>query len=171
MAEKLAQYDIGDWVVHYAYGIGQIQKMDEKPINGKQVPCFEVKAENGAYWWFQHSTKDNPRVRLVASPDVLQQAQDELQKTIQELDLDKHAWKKRIDEVMASGDFIAVTQIVRDLTMLKTKRKLNLIENRALDKFKTRLLNEWSTSTNTDVETVRPILKRYLNACRKSASK
>ena len=34
MTEIGTQYLIGDWVVHYAYGIGQIKKIEEKPIHG-----------------------------------------------------------------------------------------------------------------------------------------
>jgi RNA polymerase-interacting CarD/CdnL/TRCF family regulator len=162
MNEIASLYSIGDWVVHYAYGIGQIEKIEEKPINGDPVPCFLVKAQNGAHWWFKRSNAENPRVRPVASPDVLQRAEEELQKPVQDLELDKKLWKNHIDEVMAGGSFIQITQIVRDLTILKTKRKLNQIENKALDLFKNRLLSEWSATMDTDIEAVGRKLKRYL---------
>ena len=168
MTEIASLYSIGDWVVHYAYGIGRIEKIEEKPINGEAVPCFQVKAQNGAHWWFKRSNTENPRVRPVASPEVLQRAEEELQKPVQDLELDKKLWKSHIDEVMAGGNFIEITQIVRDLTILKTKRKLNQIENKALDLFKNRLLSEWSATMNTDMEAVQQKLRRYLQKYKKS---
>jgi RNA polymerase-interacting CarD/CdnL/TRCF family regulator len=162
MTEIASLYSVGDWVVHYAYGIGQIRKIEEKPIDGETVPCFRVKTQNGAHWWFQSDKVDNPRVRPVASQEILQDAEEELQKPIQDLTLDKNIWKKRIDEVVSNGDFIAIAQIVRDLTLLKTKRRLNQIENKSLSLFRNRLLNEWSTTMDTDINTAQRKLKRYL---------
>jgi len=162
MTEIASLYSIGDWVVHYAYGIGRIEKIEDKPINGDPVPCFQVKAQNGANWWFKRSGAENPRIRPVASPDVLLHAEEELQEPIRDLELDKNLWKKHIDEVMMSGDFIAIAQIVRDLTVLKTKRKLNQIESKSLNLFKNRLISEWSATMDTDIEAVGRKLKRYL---------
>lgn len=170
MTEITALYSIGDWVVHYAYGIGQIEKIEEKPMDGETVPCFQVKAQNGASWWFKTNSFDNPRVRPVASPDIIQRAQEELQKPVQKLDPDKNLWKRHIDDVIASGDFIAITQIVRDLTVLKTQRKLNQIENRALTLFETRLLIEWSATMNLDIELIRPKLEGHLQKYKEKAT-
>jgi RNA polymerase-interacting CarD/CdnL/TRCF family regulator len=162
MTEIASLYSVGDWVVHYAYGIGRIEKIEKKPINGDPVPCFQVKAQNGANWWFKKSSVENPRVRPVASPDVLLRAEEELQKPIRDLELDKNIWKNRIDKVNSDGNFIAITQIVRDLTILRTQRKLNQLEKKALSLFKERLLREWSATLDTDIEAVRGKLKHYL---------
>jgi RNA polymerase-interacting CarD/CdnL/TRCF family regulator len=169
MTEIFFLYSIGDWVVHCTYGIGQIKKVEVKPIDGELVPCFQVKTQNGAQWWFPQKDADNPRVRPIASQEVLQRAQEELQEPVQELDPDKNLWKHRIDEVIVSGDFIAITQIVRDLTVLQTQRRLNQIEAKSLSLFKNRLLREWSATMDTDIEAIRPKLKRYLKVCKERA--
>jgi RNA polymerase-interacting CarD/CdnL/TRCF family regulator len=169
MDEIRSLYSVGDWVVHYAYGIGQIEKIEEKPINGKPSPCFQVKAQSGAQWWFQSNNVENPRVRPVASPEVIQCAEKELLEPIQDLELDKHLWKNRIDETIESGDFIAITQILRDLTALKTRRKLNQIESKALNLFEDRLEREWSATTDESLQVIHRKLKRYLQPYTKMA--
>lgn len=163
MTETISPYSIGDWVVHHSYGIGQIKKIEKKLIGGNLVACFRVNIKNGNYW-FPSNITDNPRIRPVASLNILHHAQKELQKTSRDLDLDKDLLKLRIDEVRASDDLIATSQIVRDLTNIKTQRKLNQTERNALSHFTERLLREWSATMNTDVEIVRPELKRYLQA-------
>ena len=154
VTERNTTYSIGDWVVHHAYGIGQIKEVEKKPIGGEQVYCFRVITNAGAEWWFPQNETDNPRIRPVASPEVMQRIQTELQQPVEDLDPDREVWKSRINEVRASDDLIATSQIVRDLTILKTKRKLNQTESSALSHFTERLLREWSATMDMDTKTV-----------------
>jgi RNA polymerase-interacting CarD/CdnL/TRCF family regulator len=170
VTERSITYSIGDWVVHHAYGIGQIKDVEKKPIRGEQVICFRVTTNAGAEWWFPQNETDNPRIRPVASPDVMQRIQTELQQPIGDLDPDRDIWKSRINEVRASDDLIATSQIVRDLTLLKMRRRLNQTESSALSHFTERLLREWSATMNMDVIAVQKILNRYLRVYAKPAS-
>jgi RNA polymerase-interacting CarD/CdnL/TRCF family regulator len=156
-----SQYAVGDWVVHQAYGIGQIKKVEVKPIHGEQMKCFQVKTKDGAFW-FPKDRPDNPRIRPVVTPDIIHQVIKELGEPVVDLDLDRKMWKKRIDEVKASDDLIAASQIVRDLIILRTQRKLNQTEEIAL--------NEWSAAMNMDIGIVRRKLDNYLRACKERAS-
>jgi RNA polymerase-interacting CarD/CdnL/TRCF family regulator len=36
-------YSTGDWVVHLYYGVGQINRIEVKPILGEDTKCFKVK--------------------------------------------------------------------------------------------------------------------------------
>ncbi|MBN1452054.1 MAG: hypothetical protein JW963_13645 [Anaerolineales bacterium] len=170
MIEIMSPYTIGDWVVHHTYGIGQITDVERKPISGEQVICFRVITNAGAEWWFPQNGGDNPRIRPVASPDVMQRIQTELQQPVGDLDPDRDVWRMRINEVRSSDDLIATSQIVRDLTILKTQRKLNQTESGALKHFTDRLLTEWSVTMNMDVKALQLILDRYLRVYPKPAS-
>ncbi len=48
MAELLLRK--GDWIVHKSYGVGQIRKIETKPIHGKEVNAFRVKTKTAVYW-------------------------------------------------------------------------------------------------------------------------
>jgi RNA polymerase-interacting CarD/CdnL/TRCF family regulator len=169
MTEIVSLYSIGDWVIHYAYGLGQIKKIEKRPIHGELVSCFQVTAQNGAQWWFPRNQTENPRFRLVATQKMLQRALDEFEKAVPELDSDRELWKRRIDDVMAGGDLIATAQILRDLTILRTQRKLNQVEAKAYGLFTNHLLIEWSAITNMNIEVIRPKLNRYLRICKARA--
>ena len=169
MFELDSQYLIGDWVVHYAYGIGQIKKIEQKPIHGEPQDCFQVTTQNGADWWFPKYGADNPRVRPVATKEKLQCALDEFEKIVLDLNPDKNLWKGRMDEVMKSGDLIETVQIMRDLTVLQTQRKFNQMETKAFALFKDRLLREWSAVMNINIAKIEPELKRYLRVCKEGA--
>ena len=148
-------------VVHHYYGVGQIDAIECKPLNGDEVECFKVKIENGAYW-FPTGSLDNPHVHPVASQELIQRAIEILQSAPHGLDNDPIQWKERIDDVWADGDFLAISSLVRDLTALKTKKKLNRTLDQALYKLENRLLREWAASLEVDVKSIRPRLRAYL---------
>ena len=35
-------YSVDDWVVHTQYGVGQIERIEVKPILGEKTLCFKV---------------------------------------------------------------------------------------------------------------------------------
>jgi RNA polymerase-interacting CarD/CdnL/TRCF family regulator len=163
MVEGLPEYTIGDWVVHHSYGVGQIRNIEVKPIHGEQVKCFRVKTKDSAFW-FPKNRPDNPRIRPVVTPDIIERAIEELKNPGFDMDPDRKMWKKRIDEAKASDDLIATSQIVRDLNHLRIQRKLNQTEEKALNDFTDRLIDEWSTTMKMDTSVVRRELNEYIQA-------
>lgn len=163
MAQITPEFAIEDWVVHRHYGVGQIKKVEIKPINGKRVICFRVKLRDGAFW-FPTNLLENPRVRPVSSKYKIRKALGLLRQIQTDLDLDRKVWKSKIDEVKANSDMLEMCQLIRDLTTLKTLRKLNQTEEEALDVLKERVLLEWSVSTNSDLEKNRTKMDEYLQA-------
>jgi RNA polymerase-interacting CarD/CdnL/TRCF family regulator len=163
MVESLPEYTVGDWVVHHSYGVGQIRNIEVKPIHGEQVKCFRVKTKDSAFW-FPKNRPDNPRIRPVVTPDIIERVIKELKKPDFDLDPDRKIWKKRIDETKTSDDLIATSQIVRDLNILRTQRKLNQTEEKALNDFTDRLIDEWSTTMKMDSSVVRRELNEQIQA-------
>ena len=125
-------YSLGDMVVHRNYGVGQIEDIECKPLNGIEVECFKVSTENGIYW-FPTDSLDNPRVHAVASQDIIQKATEILRGAPHDLDIEPLQWKERIDDVQTGGDFLAISRLIRDLAALKTKKKLNQTHDKALN--------------------------------------
>jgi RNA polymerase-interacting CarD/CdnL/TRCF family regulator len=161
MGKIKSLYLIGDMVVHRTHGVGQIDGVEHKPINGVEVECFKVKTENGTYW-FPTESLDNPRIHPVASQELIQKAVEILQSAPTSLEDDPLEWKARIDNVQADGDFLAISGLVRDLAVLKTKKKLNRAQDQALNNLKDRLLREWAAGLGVDAQSIRPKLQTYL---------
>jgi RNA polymerase-interacting CarD/CdnL/TRCF family regulator len=161
MAEFSPMYSLGDRIVHRNYGVGQIDVIERKPLNGVEVECFKVKTENGIYW-FPTDSLDNPRIHPVASQELMQGAFEILRSTPHGLENDHLQWKERIEDIQTNGDLNAISSLVRDLSALKTKKKLNRTQDQALKKLENRLLREWAASLEVDVKSILPSFKAYL---------
>jgi RNA polymerase-interacting CarD/CdnL/TRCF family regulator len=161
MANYLSHYSLGDRVVHRSYGVGKIDGIERKPLNGVEVECFKVQTKNGIFW-FPTDSSDNPRIHPVASQELVQKVIEILRSAPQALENDQLQWKERIDDVQTDWDFLAISTLVRDLSALKTKKKLNRTQEQALKNLEGRLLREWATSLDVDIKSIRPRFKAYL---------
>lgn len=161
MEEFTPVYTLGDMVIHRFYGVGQIDSIETRPINGVEVECFKVKTDNSVYW-FPTDSLDNPRFHRLASQELIHKAIEILQSAPHDLDYDALQWQERIDDVQSEGDFLAISGLVRDLSALKTTKKLNRIQDQALNNLEDRLLREWAASLEVDVRLIRPKMQAYL---------
>jgi len=155
------EYQPGDWIVHKRYGVGQVEKIEVKPIHGEETRCLRVMVRGGVYW-LPVGEMDNPRIRPVASTNHLQRAVEELTNANQTLEEDRKLWKQRIETVKSDGNLVQISKLVRDLTLLRTQRRLNQTEETALKTLTERMLQEWSATSNRDIEILRPTLNSYL---------
>ena len=154
-------YSIDDWVVHSYYGVGQINRIEVKPINEEETKCFKVKTSDSTYW-FSATDTDNPRIRPVASQDILAKVFKNLRSKANVVDPDRTLWKSKIEEVQAGGDLLSISILIRDLSTQQMLRDLNQTEKNALEHFKERLLREWASIVDEDVETLRSTLNGYI---------
>ena len=150
-------YSIDDWIVHSYYGVGQIKRVETKPINEESMECFKVKTKDSTFW-FPTTDTENPRIRPVASQDIMDKVVRLLKSKPNLLDPDKALWKKKIEEVHAEGDLLSISTLVRDLSAQQVLRDLNQTEKNALEHFKERLLREWASITHEEIEQLRSSL-------------
>ena len=163
MVEFSPMYSLGDRIVHRQHGVGQIDVIECKPLNGVEVECFKVKNETAIYW-FPTDSDANHRLHPVASQDLIQKVIEELQSAAHGSENDHYQWKERIDDVQTDGDLLAISGLVRDLAAMKRKKKLNRFEDQALNNLEDRLLREWGASLEVDAKSIRPKLRACLQA-------
>lgn len=156
-------YSIDDWVVHSYYGVGQIKRIEVKPINEEDKECYKVKTKDSTFW-FPTTDAENPRIRPVATQDMMKKVIRELKRKPHLLDQDKTIWKKKIEEVQAEGDLLSISILVRDLSGQQVVRDLNQTEKNALEHFKERLLREWASITQEDIDTLRTEMNEYIKS-------
>jgi RNA polymerase-interacting CarD/CdnL/TRCF family regulator len=99
MVKFKSLYTLGDMIVHRSYGVGKIDSIESKPMNGIEVECFKVITQNGDYW-FPTEGKENPRIHPVASQKLIQRAITILRSAPIDLETDHLHWKERIDSVL-----------------------------------------------------------------------
>jgi RNA polymerase-interacting CarD/CdnL/TRCF family regulator len=154
-------YSVDDWIVHSYYGVGQIKKIEVKPIHGEDTKCFKVMTKDSTFW-FPTTDIENPRIRPVGSKDNIHKVIKNLRRKSNKLDTERSYWKKRIDEVQSSGDLISTSILIRDLSAQQALRTLNQTEEDALEHFKERLIREWASITQEKVENLRTNLQAYI---------
>jgi len=154
-------YSTGDWVVHSHYGVGQIKKIEIKPINEENMKCFNVKTKDCTYW-FPTTDTDNPRIRPVASQAIIHNVIKKLRTKANTQETDRQYWKDKIEEVQADGDLISISILVRDLSTQQILRDLNQTEKDALNHYEEQLLREWASIVQEEVEILRSTLHTYI---------
>ena len=154
-------YSVDDWIVHSYYGVGQIKRIEVKPVHGEDTQCFKVRTKDSTFW-FPTTDDHNPRIRPVASKDLIHKVIKSLRRKSNKLDKDKAYWKKHIKEVQSNGDLLSISIIIRDLSAQQVIRTLNHTESDALEHFKERLLREWASITQEKVEKLRSDLQAYI---------
>jgi RNA polymerase-interacting CarD/CdnL/TRCF family regulator len=154
-------YSPGDWVVHSYYGVGQITKIEVKPIHEVDTQCFNVRTKDSIYW-FATTDTDNPRIRPVASEEIFHEVIKNLRSKASTQDTDREHWKQVIEDVQADNDLISISLLVRDLSTQQAIRSLNQTERDALNLYKERLLGEWAPIMQEEIENLRSRLHVYI---------
>jgi RNA polymerase-interacting CarD/CdnL/TRCF family regulator len=143
MTVTAEKYDLGDWIVHQHYGMGQIKKTEIKPMHGEKVECYRVQTKDGVFW-FPADQDDNPRIRPVASRERLKQGLEILNKPPRNFDADYKEVKKRINEVKDESSILSMARLLRDLSARSAVKKLNDLEGQTLRSFTIQFLKEWT---------------------------
>jgi RNA polymerase-interacting CarD/CdnL/TRCF family regulator len=155
------QYSVGEWVVHSHYGVGQIKKTEVMPLHGEQTECFKVQVKDGAFW-FPTNTVENPRIRPVASQEIISKVIKNLRRKPGNLDKDKKYWAKRIKEATSHDDLLSISQLIRDLSAQQSQKNLSDTQIKILSKYRDNLIHEWAAITDSGIEKIRRQFNEYI---------
>lgn len=164
MSDGSPHYDIGQWVVHSQYGVGQIQQIQEMPLHGDmqtQEKCFQVQTKDGVFW-FAVEQKDNPRLRPLTTQEKLKRSLKVLQEPPEDIEAHHNVFKGRISQAQKDGALETSIELVRDLSARNTLKKLNILEERALTLHTERLIREWSLCMKLDENETRRRLDKLI---------
>jgi CarD family transcriptional regulator len=138
-----AIYSVGDWIVHNFYGVGQIKKIEERPIHGEKVRTFRVRTKDSVYW-VPVKKSDNPRIRRVVNKRKLRRAIRTLKSKPQKMNKNYKTRNARIRKVFLSGSFQKMAKLLRDLLALRREKKFNNTEKDAVEKIQERFIREYA---------------------------
>ncbi|MEA1968477.1 MAG: CarD family transcriptional regulator [Thermodesulfobacteriota bacterium] len=144
----------GDLAVYPAHGVGCIESIECKEINGENMNFYMLKiVENGMVIMIPTSNVESIGLREVISENEI----PEVYKIMQEKghDIDKQTWNRRYREYMdkiKTGSIYDVAEVFRDLFQLKLEKDLSFGERKLLDTAQSLLVQELSTSKDVDEE-------------------
>ena len=156
-ASKTKKFQVGDLAVYPAHGVGRIESIESRVVNGEKHDFYIMKViENGMVimipTWNVASVglrdiineKDIPKIYA-----VMQQQPD--------LAMDNQTWNRRYREYMdkiKTGSLYEVAEVYRDLSLLKHSKDLSFGERKLYDTAQTLLVKEISTARDKDEKTI-----------------
>lgn len=147
-------FDVGDWIVHNAYGVGQIRKIEKKPIHGEKVRSFRVRTQDGVYW-LPIKKADNPRVRSVGTKREIRKVIRILKSRPKPMSKNYKSRHTRIKEDFENGALNRLAKLMRDLIHLGKQKKFNMTEKEAIDKIEKWFTREYAACHGISIDEAR----------------
>jgi RNA polymerase-interacting CarD/CdnL/TRCF family regulator len=138
-------FKIGDKVIHWTYGLGEIVRIEEKPINDQLTNCYVFQTSDMTIWIPIDAVKQHS-LRQPTEPDEFIRLYDILTSPGEALQEDRVTRKNELMTLMRDGQLASICKVVRDLTHAKRGGKLNYQEKCFLERAENSLLTEWTYS-------------------------
>ena len=138
-------FHIGDKVVHYTHGLGEIVRIEEKIIHDRPANCYVVRTPDMMIW-IPINDLQQSSLRLPTPPGEFVKLFEILASPGEPLPEDRVQRKDWLLSRMRDGQLSSLFRVVRDLTSYKRKTKLNDQERTLFDRAVKSVLTEWTSS-------------------------
>ena len=161
MSERDMSFQVGDRVIHWVYGLGEIIQMDEKALAGHKSKYYVVQIRDLTLWVplnetgehclrFPTPARDFPELfHILASPG-------------EPLSTDRFMRKTQLTEILKDRTLESICRVVRDLVVYKRTKKINENDNSILAHARNFLLNEWSVALSVPIQQAECELRNLL---------
>lgn len=139
------RFHIGDTVIHWRYGLGEIVGIEEKIIQDRLTKCYVLRTSDLMIWIPIHDLPQQS-LRTPTSPDQFGSLFEILRSPSGKLLEDRVQRKDQLMSQMEDGQLSSICRVVRDLTHFKHTTKLNDQEKSILERAMKSLLTEWTYS-------------------------
>ena len=153
----LRTFEVGDLAVYPAHGVGRIESIESRVVNGEKHDFYIMKiVENSMV--IMIPTRN---VESVGLRDVIRQEDIPTVYAIMQGDrdtpLDNQTWNRRYREYMEkikTGSLHDVAEVFRDLYLLKLNKDLSFGERKLYDTAQGLLVRELSTAKDLDEDEI-----------------
>ncbi len=151
------KFKVGDLAVYPAHGVGRIDAIESKEINGVSHDFYMMKVlENEMLIMIPTANVDSVGLREIIDESDIPKIFD-IMKNQNNGSGDNQTWNRRYREYMdkiKTGSLFDVAEVFRDLFMLKLNKDLSFGERKLYDTAQALLVSELSTARNTDDQSV-----------------
>ncbi|MCP3942702.1 MAG: CarD family transcriptional regulator [Desulfobacteraceae bacterium] len=159
------EFSKGDLAVYPAHGVGYIESIESKEINGDTMNFYMMKiVENGMVIMIPTSNVESVGLRevipLTEVPEVYKIMQEKAQGA------DNQTWNRRYREYMdkiKTGSIYDVAEVFRDLFQLKLEKDLSFGERKLLDTAQNLLVQELSMAKDIDEKSMMIEIENLFN--------
>lgn len=157
------RFDVGEWVVHYFYGVGQVKDIVVKGLGENRQQFYKISTANIDYWLpmddeqTDHVQPIRSRERFSETLKIMAQAPEKI--------ADHHKSRKtKIQERWRKGSLASRARLLRDLNGRLALEKINFNERQMLENVRSFYIEEWliadkSITRKTAREAIRDALK------------
>ena len=154
--EKDHQFHVGDLAVYPAHGVGEIQAIESRVVNGERHDFYIMKVlENGMVIMIPISNVESVGLRDIINKNEIPKVYEVMK--VRTDGVPAQTWNRRYREYMdkiKTGSLYDVAEVFRDLSLLKLTKDLSFGERKLFDTAQVLLVRELSTAKKTDEETI-----------------
>lgn len=155
--QKTRQFQVGDLAVYPAHGVGEIQAIESRVVNGEKHDFYIMKVlENGMVIMIPIRNVESVGLRDIISKKDVPRVYDVMKSRKDGLP-DNQTWNRRYRDYMdkiKTGSLYDVAEVFRDLSLLKLTKDLSFGERKLYDTAQVLLVRELSTAKDTDEDTI-----------------
>jgi RNA polymerase-interacting CarD/CdnL/TRCF family regulator len=159
--EAGVDFQVGEKVVHWNYGMGEIIKLDEKLLAGQMTHCYVVRIRDLTIWVPIRQMGDSS-LRLPTPRDEFENLFAILRSPGELLSNDRLERRMQLIEKIRDGKLDSICQVLRDLTCYRQVKKLNDHDKTILERAQSFLLNEWRLALTVSLPEAELELQRLL---------
>ena len=154
---SLKRFKVGDLAVYPAHGVGRIESIETKVVNGEEHDFYIMKViENAMVIMIPTWNVESVGLRDVIQKKEIPKIFD-VMRSRQEQPIDNQTWNRRYREYMEkikTGSLFEVAEVYRDLSLLKTTKDLSFGERKLYDTAQNLLVKELSTAKNKNEKSI-----------------
>lgn len=155
--QEVRHFQVGDLAVYPAHGVGKIEAIECRVINGEKHDFYIMKVlENNMLIMIPTSNVESVGLRDIIDQKEISKVYEVIKSKKDSLN-DNQTWNRRYREYMdkiKTGSLYDVAEVFRDLSLLKLTKDLSFGERKLFDTAQVLLVKELSTAKNMDEETV-----------------
>ncbi|MCP3876232.1 MAG: CarD family transcriptional regulator [Desulfobacteraceae bacterium] len=159
------EFSEGDLAVYPAHGVGCIESIESKEINGDTMNFYMMKiVENGMVIMIPTTNVESVGLREVIPETEVQAVYEVMKEKAQ--GADNQTWNRRYREYMdkiKTGSIYDVAEVFRDLFQLKLEKDLSFGERKLLDTAQNLLVQELSTAKDIDEKAMMEEIENLFN--------
>ena len=148
------RFEVGDLAVYPAHGVGRIEAIEQRVINGETHDFYIMKIlENNMVIMIPTWNVNSVGLRDIIDEEEIPHVYEVMKNTGKDGTAETQTWNRRYREYMdkiKTGSLYDVAAVFRDLSLLKLSKDLSFGERKLYDTAHVLLVKELSTAKKTD---------------------
>ena len=144
-------FKVGNIVVHWEYGLGEIIQLDEKVLSGRSGKYYVVQIRDLTLWVPREETSEHC-LRFLTPARDFQKLFGILASPGEPLSPDRFMRKTQLSELLKDRTIESICRVIRDLVYYKRTKNINENDKSTLNHARNFLLNEWSVALSVPVQ-------------------